>query len=446
MRVMFPIWPNPSHLYPIVPLAWALQSAGHEVCVPAHPDIAEAATAVGLTAVPLGDRAKMPVPMGPGRPYVSERAQVARTTEALGVAADEQEAWDSFSQFMLPAMWDFHPYGASPSQPQQVMDALVAYARSWKPDLVLWDPCFPGAAVAARACGAAQARFITAPDYWVYSLDLLAARAGKLAANGCQDPMVETMGPVAERYGVEFDAELLRGQWTVTPLPEAMRLPVDTPTDSVRWIPYSQQTPVPNWLYPVPERPRVAISLGLSWRKYLEGGWSHIPTLLSAVSELDIEAVATLNAKQLAEVSSVPANVRTVDYLPLNQLMPTCQALIHHGGFASYAAAAAVGVPQLVTDSPEAAVNAVAEGEAMSATKHAASPVTVRHVTARQAGMVLDIGRPSVDAIRDQITRVLTDQTFQDGAASVHADYLAAPSPSEAVALLEDRVTRGIGR
>ncbi|RKR86886.1 glycosyltransferase [Micromonospora pisi] len=446
MRVMLPIWPNPSHLYPIVPLAWALQAAGHEVCVPAHPDIAEATAAVGLTAVPLGDREKMPVPMGPGRAYVSEREKVAKATKALGITADEQEAWDSFSQFMLPAVWDFHPYGASPSEPQMVMDALVAFARSWRPDLVLWDPCFPGAAVAARACGAAQARFITAPDYWVYSIDLMEKRGDQLDANGCHNPMLETIAPVAERYGVEVDRELLRGQWTVTPLPEAMRLPVDTPVESVRWIPYSGQTPMPDWLYPVPDRPRIGISLGLSWRKYLEGGWGHIPALLSAVSDLDIEVVATLNQKQLADVTTVPDNVRTVDYLPLNQLVPTCQALIHHGGFASFAAAATAGIPQLVTDSPEAGVNAVAEGDGMGATKHAASPVTVRHVTGRQAGLVLDIGRPSTEAIREQITRVLTEQTFRDGAASLHADYLAAPSPSAVVAILEALTARHHGR
>ncbi|RSM47487.1 glycosyl transferase [Actinoplanes sp. ATCC 53533] len=441
MRIMFPIWPNPSHLYPIVPLAWSLQSAGHEVCVPAHPDIADATTAVGLTAVPLGDAARLPTPMGPGRPYVTERAAVAKTTEALGIAADEQEAWDSFSQFMLPAMWDFHPYGASPSQPQPVMDELVEFARAWKPDLVLWDPCFPGAAVAARAAGAIQARFITAPDYWVYSIDLMAGRAGELTAADARDPMLETMAPVAERHGVELDAELLRGQFTITPLPEAMRLAVDTPTESVRWIPYSQQTPSPDWLYPVPERPRVAISLGLSWRRYLEGGWNHIPALLNAVSELDVEVVATLNAKQLAQVDSVPPNVRAVDYLPLNQLVPTCRTLIHHGGFASFAAAAATGVPQLVTDSPEAAVNAVAEdGEAMGATKHAASPVTVRHVTARHAGEVLDIGRPSAQAIQEQVARMLTDRAYAAGAATLRADYLAAPDPHEVVAGLERRV------
>ena len=69
-----------------------------------------------------------------------------------------------------------------------------------------------------------------------------------------------------------------------------------------------------------------------------------------------------------------------------------------------------------------------------------ASPVTVRHVTARHAGEVLDIGRPSAEAIQEQVVRMLTDRTFTAGAATLRADHLAAPGPHEVVAGLERRV------
>nr|WP_238937357.1 peptidase S8 [Streptomyces clavuligerus] len=94
MRVLFTVWPNPSHLYPVVPLAWALRSAGHEVCVAAHPEVADAIAAVGLTAVPLGDPALMPVPLGPGRAYTAERAQVARVTEELALGPEDGKSGD----------------------------------------------------------------------------------------------------------------------------------------------------------------------------------------------------------------------------------------------------------------------------------------------------------------------------------------------------------------
>ncbi|MDT0444588.1 hypothetical protein [Streptomyces johnsoniae] len=60
MRVMIATFPSTSHLYPVIPLAWALQSAGHEVCVVGHPgmgsdDMAATVTGAGLIAVPVGD-------------------------------------------------------------------------------------------------------------------------------------------------------------------------------------------------------------------------------------------------------------------------------------------------------------------------------------------------------------------------------------------------------
>ncbi|MGA4844410.1 nucleotide disphospho-sugar-binding domain-containing protein [Streptomyces sp. G45] len=439
MRVLFTVWPNPSHLYPVVPLAWALRSAGHDVRIAAHPEISESIAAAGLTAVPLGDPDDMPVPLGPGRAYTAERARVAAVTEELRLDAADRELWDTFSQFMLPAMWDFHPLGASPDEPRPAMDALVAFARDWRPDLVLWDPCFPGAAVAARVCGAAQARLITAPDWWGWSVDRLAERAATAAApqgsaaapqTSADDPLTQTLGPVAARYGQRLDDELIRGQWTVSTLPEAMSIPVSTPTVRVRWVPFSGQTVMPDWLYPLPDRPRVGLSLGLSWRTYLEGGWDHVPALLDAVSTLDVEVVATLNAKQLAAVPRLPDNVRAVDYLPLDQLVPTCAALIHHGGLATYSAAAAHDVPQLITDTPEADVHAVEADDGMGATKHAASPVSVRHVLDHGAGLVLDIGSPSADAMRARISRVLTEPSFREGAARLRAEHQAMPSPT----------------
>ncbi|MFD0475903.1 hypothetical protein ACFQ0B_52570 [Nonomuraea thailandensis] len=40
MRVMFTVFPAPAHFLPVVPYAWALQAAGHQVCVAAPPGIA----------------------------------------------------------------------------------------------------------------------------------------------------------------------------------------------------------------------------------------------------------------------------------------------------------------------------------------------------------------------------------------------------------------------
>ncbi|MFD8237383.1 nucleotide disphospho-sugar-binding domain-containing protein, partial [Streptomyces sp. NPDC059696] len=85
----------------------------------------------------------------------------------------------------------------------------------------------------------------------------------------------------------------------------------------------------------------------------LKGDWGRTAKLLEAVAELDIEVIATLNDNQLAESGPLPDNVHTLDYVPLDQLLPTCSAVIHHGSTGTFAAASAAGLPQVVCDTDE---------------------------------------------------------------------------------------------
>lgn len=448
MRVVLTPWPNPAHLYPIVPLAWALQSAGHEVCIASHAALAKATASVGLAAVSLGDPNVTPI--GPGNPW--DRAveqKMERITTALDLTDPaDRDLWDILYQFMLPSMWDFQPYGADPKDPHPELDQLVDFARSWRPDLVLWDPCFPIGAVAARACGAAHARMMWGLDYYSWAMDRFAERATRPGPGPEENPLVETMRPGAARHGVEVDDELLVGQWTVDPMPAGMRLPTSTRTVPVRWLPFSAQTPVPSWLYPVPDRPRVGLSLGLSQRLFFKDGWDHVPRLMDMVAELDIEVVATLNADQLALVPRLPDNVRAVDFIPLNQLLPTCSALVHQGGLGTFSAAVATATPQLIIDSDVAnGVTTVEEdGEEFLATeKHTESKLTADYVADNGAGLPLDL-QFSVDTMRKQLVRVLDEPAFQQGADKLYEDALATPSPNQVVPVLEKLTARHASR
>lgn len=442
MRIMLTPWPNPAHLYPMVPLVWALQSAGHEVRVASHPVLAETTTSCGLPAVSLGDMDSVSMPRGPGRPQPrSVREKLERITEDLALDPAECDPWNVFYQFMLPSMWDFHPVGASAGDEHVVVDRMVDFARDWRPDLVLWDPCFPGGAVAARASGAAHARILWGLDYFAWTIDRFTERGTRPGPVAGENPLVETVRPVAERYGVEVDDELLLGQWTVDPTPTGIRLLTKkVRTVSVRWVPYSAQAPTPDWLSGRPDRPRVAVSLGLSQRTYFKGGWDYVPDLFEVMGELDIEVVATLNKDQLAEVSRIPGNVRTIDYVPLNQLLPSCTVAIHHGGMGTFAAATAANLPQLITDSDVDYGMITIEEDGMEwamAAKHIESAVTAKYVVDRGAGLALDIKKLSVDGMRKQLVRVLDEPQFRAGAAALYADVIGTPSVNDIVPVLE---------
>ncbi|MFI9203892.1 nucleotide disphospho-sugar-binding domain-containing protein [Streptomyces sp. NPDC053048] len=443
MRVMFTVFPAPAHFLPVVHYAWALQSAGHDVCVatpPGYPsgvsvpDFHQVVNATGLKAVTCGD----PEPLAvhdrayPGfAGLLPTAAEGERYAAQLGIAPADREAWDVYYHFALLAIRDYHP-----PEPRQDVAAVVDFARAWQPDLVLWEPWFPCGAVAARVTGAAHARVLITPDYtgWAHE---------RFAHARVPDPLETVMRPLAERYGVEVDDELLLGQWSIDPFPDGVGVSADVTTLRSRYVPYTGAGVMPQWLHARPERPRVALSLGVSARTFLKGDWGRTATLMDAVADLDAEVVATLNANQLADVPGpLPDNVRAFDYLPLDHLLPTCSAIVHHGSIGTLAAASTQGVPQLVCDTDEPARcfgTPTADGIAWDfpCEKQITATSVSSYVTRRGAGVRLNHQTQSPDEIRRELLRVLDGPSFQEGTERVRRDWLAAPSPAELVPALE---------
>ena len=54
MRVLFTTYSQRTHLFSMVPMAWALRTAGHDVRFACQPKFAQEVTQAGLTAVPVG--------------------------------------------------------------------------------------------------------------------------------------------------------------------------------------------------------------------------------------------------------------------------------------------------------------------------------------------------------------------------------------------------------
>lgn len=424
MRVMFCIFPATAHLYPVVPLAWALQSAGHEVVVACPESVVDPAVqqniaAAGLTAVSLGGKEALTASL---KPFLSNVDPANRPTLALGPDDPaDPDAWRRTRQ-MLGAMFAmYYPPEPAAGERRPIIDELVDFARDWRPDLVLWDPLALGGAVAARACGAAHARVLWGTD----SIGLIHSRTrAELAdpdAELTEDPWVQWLRPMLDRYGLDYAEEHLLGQWNLDLTPTRMRHPLDQTYLPVRRVPFTGAAPLPSWLRSRPDRPRAVLTLGVS-RRLLFGRHSGFPMreFFDSVSGLDLELVATVNAEQLADVGTLPDNVRAVDYVPLNQLLPTSSAIIHHGGGGTYSVAVAFQVPQLVVPVPM-------WDEAR----------TARHVVARGAGLMADPSTLDADSLHKQLRRLLEEPSFQLGARALYEDSLAAPPPADVVPVLE---------
>ncbi|MFI2214193.1 nucleotide disphospho-sugar-binding domain-containing protein [Streptomyces sp. NPDC020141] len=402
-------------MHSVVPLAWALQNAGHEVRVALHQDALSLATDAGLTAVAVGAREHL-------SEIVAANPDPARLPRLTGAMVLDPTAGPSRWQ----AQW-LH-YTAMLARYRPVVDDLVALARGWRPDLVLWDPLCVPAAVAAEVTGAAHARFLWAQDNiaWLRGKQLEQAAAAPDGRTR-RDPVAALMRPMLEAYGLPYTEELLLGQWTVDPVPEAMRLPADLHYEPMRWVPYNGGAPAPRWLDEPPRRPRVALTLGVGGRGrqlYEESGVS-FSEVVSAVTALGAEVVATGRPGLPEAADGPPDGVRLVDYLPLNQLLPTCSAVIHHGGAGSFAAAVAHRVPQLVTPVPFWSENE-----------------TARHVEERGAGLSLSVAEFTAEALSERLGRVLGDPSFRDGARLLANEAAKAPGPAELVPVLEELTVR----
>jgi UDP:flavonoid glycosyltransferase YjiC (YdhE family) len=107
----------------------------------------------------------------------------------------------------------------------------------------------------------------------------------------------------------------------------------------------------------------------------------------------------------------LPANVRTVGWVPLPAVLPHATAVVHHGGAGSVLAAAAAGIPQLATPGPG------------DRTRNAAL------VAATGSGLAVPARR--IDAAA--LTRLATDDGLAQGARTLAAEIAAMPPPEDLV-------------
>jgi L-rhodinosyltransferase/glycosyltransferase len=404
MRVLFTVFPATAHVHPIVPLAWALQNAGHEVRVAIHPDTVHLVTEAGLPAVPLGSREVL----ADAVKWNDNFEMLDSLSDALSLDTGDAPQWERQWQGLTGMLRMFTP----------MVDDLVAFCRGWRPDLVVWDPFCVAAGVAARVTGAAHARFLWGQD----NIGWLRGRSLERQDGASGDPVDALMAPMLERYGLPYSEDLLLGQWTIDPMPQALRLPLPQRYEPIRRVPYNGSAVAPAWVHERPERPRVLLTLGIGGRgrQLFKAAGVSFPEVVDALAGLDVEVVATLHRAMLETVTRVPDNVRLTEYVPLAQILPSCSAIIHHGGGGTFAAATASAVPQLIVPMP-------CWSEA----------TTARFMADRGAGLVVTTEEFDTELLRKQITRLLDEPSFGEGARALRAEINQAPGPAEFVSVLE---------
>jgi glycosyltransferase (activator-dependent family) len=416
MRVLFTTYPQKTHFMAMAPLAWALRTAGHEVCFASQPKFCDVITQAGLTAVPVGTNRDL------GQILARDANWFRIGLNGMPVPYDsvdwprEQVTWSYLQDGYAIQVPKWHRMSNVP-----LVSDLVEFARHWQPDLVIWEPSTYAGAIAAKACGAAHARMLFSVDgFGVTRQRYVELKAGQPDQT---DPLADWLGSYCRGYGFEFGEELITGQFTISLVPPSLGIEADLDYLPMRHIPYAGAAAIPAWLRTEPERPRVAITMGISTAN-LTGEVVDLPDVLDELADLDVEIVATLSEEAQKCVPAVPDNVRLVSYVPLHALAPTCSAVMHHGGIGTLLTIAAHGRPQLILP------------------WNNDGPALARRVAAQGAGLALHVFQGSGRPVRDRLLRILNEPKFAQAADRLRAEIRAMPAPNEIVGDLE-KLTAG---
>jgi glycosyltransferase (activator-dependent family) len=430
VRVLFVTFPWKTHFFNLVPLAWALQTAGHEVRVASEPPLTDTITGAGLTAIQVGSPQTM---QERGRSAKKEAIPVKRKPSGsdaclyhVGADRTERLSWE-----LLAWLDDHALVPRAKFVNDGMIEDLVAYCRSWRPDLVLWDAVTNAGPIAATAVGAAHARVLFTLDLSRRVREDFLAVMARQPPQDRQDGMRDWYTGWLEKYGCEFSEDVVSGHFTIDQLPPSYRLEPDERAVSMRYVPYNGPAVVPPWLYEAPRAPRVLMTFGMTSRELPEENVVSVDQLqeiLDSVADLDIELVLTLPADRRAEVARIPENTRVVDFVPMHAIMSSCSVVVNHGGAGSFNTALLSGVPQLLVC---AAPDALSKNELIRQT---------------DVGVAIPPEDVSAPRVREALVRLLEDPSFRAGAERIRQEILAQPSPNDLVAELEKRVAEHRGR
>lgn len=396
MRVLFTCCGLSSHMFPLVPLGWALRAAGHDVHIASQPALAGQLERTGLTSVAVGrdidmvdlflrDREEADPQEPPANAMaVQHSGDVAGMNGAIGKAMLAARRFATVAEAMS--------------------DDLVAYGQAWQPDLVVHEPTAFAGGIVAAALGRPAVRHLWGVDL-TFGLPALAAPA---------------LAPLLARHGIT--SGLPQPALIVDPCPPTLRFALSPSGQQMSFVPYNGTGAMPYWLLVRAKRPRVCLTVGTNVAPH--GGVDVMRTVLDALGGLDVEVVVAVLAEHRSALGELPHGVRVVESLPLHLLVQTCDVAIHHAGPGTTLTCLWGGLPSL-------------------AIPHIADQfLNADQLEKSGAGAQMFVEDLTVEGIRKRVDELLTTPSYGEAARRLREEMRAQPTPAQVVPVLERLAAR----
>lgn len=342
-RLLFSIMGGYGHFHPLVPLAQALESAGHEVAFAVSPFLHPLVEAAGFAVFPVGGN------LAADPEYREFEAQ--RKTMPPGL---ETELLVYSRLFCGIA-------------PRLRTPELVRIGQSWQPHMFIREAGEYGAVIAAEHLGVPHAAVSFAASlkgFAIFEKD--AARyldPIRLSWGLEPDPNLESL------YRYLFLAcsppsfsmqEVYTGEPTVPRREVSQSLDLRPPTPATsttthfirpQFFDQVADSSLPEWALSLPEteRPTLYITMGTE----ANGDPGVYPFVLQTIVEGLRDLPATLivtvgRDNDPADLGAQPSNVHIERYIPQSLLLPYCSLIVMHGGSNSLLQAVDAGLPMVV--------------------------------------------------------------------------------------------------
>lgn len=304
-RILFVAPPAYGHLFPLVPLAWALRGAGHDVRVASCGVSLNAATRAGLAAVNVSRGVDVAALLR------RHKMGFARAFPPAAGAAAGEDTTSVFTELC-----------------DVMADGVVDTAAKWMADLIVYTPEAGAALIAATR------------------LDIPAVffSIGLSHTPALMSERYATMHETSERHHV---TDLARASAWIDLSPASLRPRSDG--WPMRYVQYNGGQHVAIEVAGEAAGaalPRVAVTLGTMVPFVC--GLTPMRGVVEAARQVDATFVVAHGSDSARELGPLPPNVEVHSWIGLDSLVATCSAAIHHGGFGTTLAILAAGLPQMV--------------------------------------------------------------------------------------------------